>query len=397
MQFGVCVQLKKDKQEDKVDFEFSKEQKTLKEAIRNFAEKEIAPLVAEAEAKGELPVQIFPRMGELGYLCLAYPAKYGASDMGLVSECIMVEELHRVGGGAGGGPMVQGGIATEAILAHGTERQKQKYLVPVIKGQKIGAFGLTEPNAGSDAAAVETTAVKKGDKYVINGNKIYITNGTICDFLVVAAYTDKSLGTRGGMSMFIVEKDTPGFSRKQMAKFTSHCLDTGELTFEDCAVPVENLIGEEGRGFAYFMESLDAGRITHSAGSVGVAQAAYEASLSYVQQRVQFDQPIYKFQVNSFKLAKMATDIEAARWLMYRAAWLYDQGARRLNEAAMTKLFASEVSVRVTQEAMQIHGGVAIMAESPVNRYFRDARIQTITEGTSEICELVIARGIGLR
>jgi len=282
-------------------------------------------------------------------------------------------------------------------LSHGTEEQKQKCLVPSIKGQKIGAFGLTEPNACSDAAAVEATAVKKGDKYVINGNKIYITNGTICDFVVVAAYTDKSLGTRGGMSMFIVEKDTPGFSRKKMAKFCSHSLDTGELTFEDCAVPVENLIGEEGRGFYYFMESLDAGRITHSAASVGIAQAAYEAALSYVQQRVQFGQPIYKFQVNSFKLARMAMEIEAARWLMYRAAWLYDQGARRLNEAAMTKLFASEVCARVTQEAMQIHGGVALMAESPVNRYLRDARMQTITEGTSEICELVIARGIGLR
>jgi len=380
-----------------MDFGFSEEQKMLKEAIRNFAEKEIAPLLNEAEAKGELPVQIFPKMGELGYLCLAYPAKYGAGDMGLVGECIMVEELHRVGGGAGGGPMTHGSIATEAILAHGSEEQKQKYLVPAIKGQKIGAFGLTEPNAGSDAAAVETTAVKKGDKYVINGNKIYITNGTICDFVIVAAYTDKSQGTRGGMSMFIVEKDTPGFSRKQMVKFTSHCLDTGELTFEDCVVPVENLIGEEGRGFAYFMESLDAGRITHSAGSVGVAQAAYDASLSYVQQRVQFDQPIYKFQVNSFKLARMATEIEAARWLMYRAAWLFDQGAHRLNESAMAKLFASDVCARVTQEAMQIHGGVGIMTESPVNRYFRDARIQTITEGTSEICELVIARGIGLR
>ncbi len=380
-----------------MDFEFSEEQKMLKEAIRSFAEKEIAPLLDEAEAKEEYPVQIFPKMGELGYLCLSYPTKYGAGDMGLVGECIVLEELSRVGGGIAGGPMVHSDVATEAILAHGTEEQKQKYLVPAIKGQKIAAFGLTEPNAGSDASAVEATAVKKDDKYVINGNKIYISNGTICDFVVIAAYTDKSLGTKGGMSMLIVEKDTPGFSRRKMSKFCYHSWDTGELTFEDCAVPVDNLVGEEGRGFYYFMESLDAGRITQSAQSLGLAQAAYEACLSYVQQRVQFGQPIYKFQVNSFKLARMAMEIEAARWLMYRAAWLYDQGARRLNEAAMTKLFASEVCVRVANEAMQIHGGVAFMAESPVHRYFRDARLQTIIEGTSEICEIVIARGIGLR
>jgi len=380
-----------------MDFEFSEEQKMLREAIRNFAEKEIAPLLDKAEENEDYPVQIFPKMGELGYLCLAYPAKYGAGDMGLAGECIMIEELSRVGGGIASGPVVQGGIATEAILAHGTEEQKQKYLVSAIKGQEIGAFGLTEPNAGSDVAAVETTAVKKSDKYIINGNKIYITNGTICDFVVIAAYTDKRLGARGGMSMFIVEKDTPGFSRKKMAKFCARSQDSGELTFEDCAVPVENLVGEEGRGFAYFMEALDAGRITHSASSIGLAQAAYEACLSYAQQRVQFGQPIYKFQINSFKLARMAMEIEAARWLMYRAAWLYDQGVRRLKEAAMTKLFASEVCVRITNEAMQIHGGVAFMAESPVHRYFRDAKLKTVDEGTSEICELVIARGIGLR
>ena len=378
-------------------FGFNEEQKMLKEAIRNFAEKEIAPLLDEAEAKEEYPVQIFPRMGELGYLCLAYPAQYGAGDMGLVGECIVAEELKRVGGGIGNGTMVQGGIGTESILAHGTEEQKQKYLVPAIKGQKISAYGLTEPNAGSDVAAVETTAVRKGDKYIINGNKIYITNGMICDFVVVSAYTDKSLGARDGMSMIIVEKDTPGFSRKKMSKFCSRSQDNAELTFEDCAVPVENLVGEEGKGFRYFMEALDAGRITHSAASVGLAQGAYETCLNYAQQRVQFGQPIYKFQVNSFKLARMATEIEAARWLMYRAAWLHDQGGRRLKEFAMTKLFASEVCVRVANEVMQMHGGVALMAESPVHRYIRDARLQTIDEGTSEICELVIARGIGLR
>lgn len=378
-------------------FGFNEEQKMLKEAIRGFAEKEIAPLLDEAEEKREYPVQIIPKMGELGYLCLCYPAQYGGGGMGLVGECIATEELNRVGGGIADGPRVQAGLGTRAIFDHGTEEQKQKYLVPAIKGQKIVAFGLTEPNAGSDVAAVETTAVKKGDKYIINGTKMYITNGTICDFVVIAAYTDKSLGIRGGMSMLIVDKDTPGFTRRRLAKFCFHSSDTAELTFEDCAVPVEKLIGEEGRGFYYFMETLDAARITHSAASLGMAQAAYEACLSYVQQRVQFGQPIFKFQVNSFKLAKMATEIEAARWLMYRAAWLHDQGARRFNEAAMTKMVASEVAAKVANEAMQIHGGVAFMDESPVHRFYRDARLKTITEGTNEIMQLVIARGIGLR
>jgi len=380
-----------------MDFEFSEEHKMLREAIRDFAEKEIAPLVDEAEAKEQFPVELFPRMGELGYLCLGYPTKYGAGEMGMIGECIAIEELGRVSAGISSSLMVQSGLGTEAILHRGTEEQKQKYLIPAIKGQKIAAFGLTEPNAGSDAAAIESTAIKKSDEYIINGNKIYITNGYICDYVVVAAYTDKSLGTRGGMSLFIVERDTPGFSSKKMNKFCGRSADSAELTFEDCAVPAENLVGEEGRGFYYLMESLDAGRISHSARSLGLAQAAYEAALSYVQQRVQFGQPIYKFQANSFKLAKMAIDIEAARWLMYRAAWLYDQGARRLKEASMTKLFASEVAFRVATEAMQIHGGVALMAESPVQRYFRDARLGTIGEGTSEIQQIVISRRLGLR
>ena len=380
-----------------MDFELSEEHKMLREAITDFAEKEIAPLVDEAEAKEEFPVQLFPRMGELGYLCLGYPAKYGAGEMGMIGECIAIEEVSKVAVGIAAGLMVQGGIGTEAILEHGTEQQRQRYLVPAIKGQKIGAFGLTEPNVGSDAAAVETTAIKKGDEYIINGNKIYISNGPICDFVLVAAYTDKSLGASKGMSLFVVDKDTPGFSCKKMEKFCMRSTDTGELTFEDCAVPAENLVGEEGRGFIYVMECLDGGRISHAATSMGLAEAAYEASLDYAQQRVQFGQPIYKFQANSFKLARMAMEIEAARWLMYRAAWLYDQGARRFKEAAMTKLYASEVAQSVTSDAMQIHGGVAIMVESPVQRYFRDARRATITEGTSEIQQIVISRAIGLR
>ena len=377
-----------------MDFKFSEEHEMLRGAIRKFAEEEIAPLVEEAEEKEKFPKELFAKVGELGYLCLSYPAECGGGGLGLIGECIAIEEISRVSLGIAAGLMTQGGIATSSILYHGSEEQKQKYLVPAIKGQKISAFGLTEPNAGSDAAALETTAVKQGDKYIINGNKIYISNGPICDYALVAASTDRSQKPSRGISVFIVEKDTPGFTWTKMKKFCMRSTDTAELFFDNCAVPAENLVGEEGRGFIYVMESLDAGRISHSATSIGLAQAAYEAALSYAQQRAQFSQPIYNFQAISFKIARMAMDIEAARWLMYRAAWMYDQGMRRFNEAAMTKLFASEVSQRVTSEAMQIHGGVALMSDSPVQRYFRDSRRATITEGTSEIQEIVISRGL---
>lgn len=377
-----------------MDFEFSEKHKALRQAIRGFAEKEIAPLVDEAEEKEKFPKGLFAKVGELGYLCLSYPVKYGGGEVGLIGECIAIEEISRVSVGIAAGLMTQGGISTSPILEHGTEEQKQKYLVPAIKGQKIGAFGLTEPNAGSDVAAIETTAVKQGDRYIINGNKIYISNGPICDFVLVAAYTDRSQKPSRGISVFIVEKDTPGFTWTKMKKFCMRSTDTAELFFDNCAVPAKNLVGDEGRGFVYVMECLDGGRISHSATSIGLAQAAYEAAISYAQQRAQFGQPIYNFQAISFKIARMAIDIEAARWLMYRAAWMYDQGIRRFNEAAMTKLFASEVAQRVTSEAMQIHGGVALMSDSPVQRYFRDSRRATITEGTSEIQQIVISRGL---
>ncbi len=376
--------------------ELGEEHKMLQEAVRSFTEKEIAPLVEEAEEKERFPIQLFTQLGELGYLCTGFPAKYGAGEMGITAECIVMEEISRLAVGFASALLVQGGIATIPILDHGTEEQKQEYVVPAIKGQKIAAFGLTEPNAGSDSAAIETTAVRKGNDYVLNGSKIYITNGTICDFVLVVAYTDRSMGTRG-ISIFIVDKGTPGLSAKKMHKFCMRSAETAELTFADCAIPATNLIGEEGKGFGYIMGALDAGRISHSATSLGLAQAAYEASLAFVQQREQFGQPIYKFQATGFKPARMALEIEAARWLMYRAAWLYDEGNRRFKEASMAKLFASEVVQRVTAEAMQIHGGVAIMSESPIQRYFRDARRATVTEGTSEVQQMIISRAIGLR
>lgn len=376
--------------------ELSEEHRMLRAAVRDYAEKEIAPLVNDAEENEKFPVQIMDQLGKLGYLCASHPAQYGGAEIGMIGECIVTEELSRVAVGIASALISQGGISTVPILEHGTEEQKQKYLVPAISGAMVAAFGLTEPNAGSDAAAIETTARKKGDSYILNGTKLYITNGTICDYVLVAASTDRSKGSRG-ISAFIVDKGTPGFTATKMHKFCMRSAETAELVFEDCEIPAANLVGEEGKGFSYVMECLDAGRISHSATSIGLAQATYEASLDYVQQREQFGQPIHKFQATGFKVARMAMEIEAARWLMYRAAWLYDEGNRRLKEASMAKLFASEVVQRVTGDAMQLHGAVAIMNESPIQRYFRDARRNTITEGTSEIQQLVISRAIGLR
>lgn len=380
-----------------MDFEFAEEQKMFRKVMRDFAEKEIAPLVDEAEKTETFPIKLFPQMGELGYLCPRYPSEYGGAGMGKTGDCIGVEEISYFAVGIAAGIMIQGGLGTSAIYAHGNEAQKQEYLIPAIKGQKIVAFGLTEPNAGSDAASIETTAVKKQGQYILNGAKIFITNGTFCDFVTVATYTDKSKGTRGGMSLFIVDKDTPGFSRSKLHKFCSRSAETAQLFFEDCPVPEEKRIGEEGQGFPYILELLAGGRISHGARSLALARAAYDTALKYAQERIQFGQPIARFQVNAFKFAQMAMELEAAHWLIYHAAWLFDQGRKCMKEAAMAKLFASQVAEHITTEALQIHGGYGLTEDSAAQRYFRDARLVTITEGTSEIQKLVISREIGIR
>ena len=378
-----------------MDFELSEEQKMFKEAIRDFAQKEVAPIVKEAEEAETAPVGLFPKLGKLGYLCPAYPPEYGGGGLGKIGDCILVEELARVCSGITSGIMVQSGLSTFPILEHGNEEQKQRFLVPAAKGERIAAYGLTEPNAGSDAAAVETTAKRDGSYYVVNGSKIYITNGQICDFATLAVSTDKSQGSRG-VSTIIVERNTPGFTITKMRKLGHHSAATAELAFDNCRVPIDNLIGEEGRGFRYMLEALNGARISHGARSLGTAQAAFEASLDYAKQRIQFGQPIGKFQAISFKLARMAAEIEAARWLLYRVAWLYDQGSECRKEAPMTKLFASEVAIRAAEEAMRIHAGAGYLAESTVERFFRDAILFHTTEGTSEIQELVISRELGL-
>ena len=378
-----------------MDFEFNEMQKMFREAIRNFAEKEVAPLVKDAEEREEYPKGLIPKLGALGYLCPAYPVEYGGGGLGKVGDCIMIEELSRISSGITSGMMVQAGLATSAILEHGTEEQKQKFLVPAVKGEKIAAYGLTEANSGSDAAALETSAKREGNNYIVNGSKMYITNGPICDFVTLAVSTDKSKGSKG-ISTIIMESTTPGFTASKIRKLGHHSAATAEMAFDNCSVPVENLIGEEGKGFKYMLGALNGARISHSARSLGVAQAAFEASLSYANERIQFGQPIGKFQAIAFKIARMATDIEAARWLLYRMAWLYDQGNECRKEGAMTKLFSSDVAIRCAEEAMRIHSGAGYIAESVVQRLYRDAMLFHITEGTTEVQQIVISRELGL-
>ena len=378
-----------------MDFEFSEEQKMFREAVRAFARNEVAPLVDEAEKEERFPVELFPRMGELGYLCVSYPSKYGGAGMGKLEDCIVGEEFGQVCGGIAGCIMIQSGLGTSAVLHHGSETLKERYLVPAVKGQKIAAFGLTEPNAGSDVAGIETSARRDGGSYLVNGNKLYTTNGTICDFLLIPAYTDRSQGHRG-ISVFLVDKDSPGFSRSKVHKFCYRSSDTGEFAFDNCVIPEENLIGEEGRGFYYLMESLDVGRVVHASSRIGAAQAAFEAALDYARQRIQFGRAIASFQVNAFKLARMALEIESARWMTYHAAWLSDQGRPCTSEAAMSKLLATEVYQHTAIEAAQLFGGAAVYEESVINRHYRDSYLGKITEGSSEIQHLVIARQLGI-
>ncbi len=378
-----------------MDFELTEEQKLFKEAVRGFVEREVVPVVDESEEKETCPVELFPKLGELGYLCPAYPPEYGGGGLGKIGDCILIEELARVCSGIAAGIMVQSGLTTFPILKYGTEEQKQRLLVPAIKGKKIAAYGLTEANAGSDAAAIETTAKRDGNYYIVNGSKIYITNGQICDIATISVSTDKSKGARG-ISTLVIERDTPGFSVSKMRKLGHHSAATGELVFEDCRVPAENLIGEEGSGFRYMLESLNGARISHSARSLGLSQAAFDASLSYAKERKQFGQPIGSFQAISFKLAEMFTRLEATRWLLYRVAWLYDQGAECRLEAPMTKFSSSETAIWMAEQAMRIHAGAGYLAESVIQRYFRDAIMYHTTEGTTEIQQLVISRGLGL-
>jgi butyryl-CoA dehydrogenase len=376
-------------------FELNEEQDAFRTAVRSFAEKTLAPRVEELEATETFPQDIFKELGRLGYLGVGYPETYGGSGGDMVMRCLLIEEIARVNCGFAAALLAHVGLATIPILRFGTEEQKRSYLIPALRGERLGSFGLSEPNSGSDAASIRTTAERRGDHYVINGTKMFITNGNIADYCMVAAYTDRS--KRGsGISMFIVDTATPGYSVSRKLKKTGHhTSETAALAFDDMKVPASALLGGIEGGFKQVTGTLEGGRITHAARSVGVSQAALEAALRYAQQREQFGQTIAKFQAIRFKLARMAMEVETARTMMWRAAWLFDRGPS-MREAAMAKLFASEVAQRVTWEAVQIHGGYGYITEFPVERFWRDARLMTITEGTTEIQLTIIARELGL-
>ncbi|HEX78102.1 MAG TPA: acyl-CoA dehydrogenase [Dehalococcoidia bacterium] len=343
-----------------MDFKFTEEQAMFQQAIRDFCSKEIAPLVDEAEARERFPVELFPRAAKYGYLCIRAPQELGGAGMDKVSECIWNEEVARVSLGIAESLYIGASFVTPHIWENGTEAQKQKYVVPSIRGEKISAFGLTEPQGGSNPAANESTAIRKGDKYILNGSKIFITNGSIADFIMVFAYTDKSKGPREGMSSFIVERGMPGFTSKKMSKAGSKASDEAELYFDDVELPLEYLVGEEGKGYRYALWLVGINRISHAARGLGVSQCAFEAALDYAKQRVVWGQPIGKNQALSFRLGEMAIAIESTRQLVYKAAWLHDQEDQSWPQfAAMAKYLAAQTAARTADLAIQVYGVMA--------------------------------------
>ncbi len=377
-----------------MDLKLTQEQEMIRKMARDFAEKELAPIAAEMDEKGEVPFANIRKMAQLGFLGLTTPEEYGGAGLDSVSYAIAIEELSKACASTAIVMAVQNSLVNYVLLKFGTEEQKQKYLIPLAQGEKIGAFALTEPGAGTDAAAQQTTAVLDGDHYVINGTKHFITNGGFADVVLLFAMTDKSAGHRG-ISCFIVEKGTPGFSvGKHENKMGIRATDTSELIFEDCKIPAENRLGEEGMGFKIAMVALDAGRVGVGAQAVGIAQSALDKAVEYAKTREQFGRPIANFQAIQFMLADMATHVEAARLLVYSAALKKDSGERFSKEASMAKLFASEMAGFITTKAVQIHGGYGYMKEYPVERYFRDAKITELYEGTSEVQRMVIASNL---
>jgi len=378
-----------------MDFKFSEEEEMFRETVAKFAKKELEPIAQEIDEKAEFPMDLYRKAGELGFLALRFPEEWGGSGASTVMEVIFLEEMNRVEAGFSGA-IVSSALALSSICEHGTEEQKKKYLIPANKGEKIAAVGATEPNAGSDISAIETTANRDGDSYIINGTKMFITNGPIADFITTAVKTDKSKGHRG-ISLFIIEKGTPGFRvGKELNLLGTRSAIRGELIFEDCRVSKDNLIGEENKGFYYLMEAFDRERVLIGASCAGLAQAAFDEALSYAQERVQFGRPIGKFQAIQFMLADMAMDIEIGRLLTYKTAWMIDQGIDCRKEAAYVKLFTGEMANRVTYQSLQIHGGYGYSMEFPIQRHARDARLYTIAGGTSEIQHRVIAQLLGL-
>jgi len=374
-----------------VNLDLTEEQQLLQRSVREFAEAEVKPHAKEIDETGRFPLDTFKKAAELGLTGIAIPENYGGAGMDHVSYAIVIEEISRVCASTGTILSVQNSLYCDPIYRFGTDEQKQKFLIPYARGEKIGCYALTEPQAGSNAAALATKAVRKGDAYVVNGTKAWITNGGAADAALVYVNTQPEKGEKG-ITALVVEKGTRGFAvGKEEKKLGVHATACTELSFSDCEVPVANRIGNEGEGYKVALSTLDGGRIGIAAQATGIAQGAFEAALSYAQQRQAFGHPIADFQAIQFMLADMATELDAARLLARRAAWKQDSGARFTMEASIAKLFASEMSTRVTHKAIQIHGGYGYSREYPVERNYRDARITEIYEGTSEIQRLVIS------
>jgi alkylation response protein AidB-like acyl-CoA dehydrogenase len=375
-----------------MEFELSEEQQQVKASVREFAEAEIAPHVMEWDETQHFPVELLPQLAELGLMGVIFPEEYGGAGMGYVEYVTIIEELSRVDGSVGISVAAHNSLCSNHIYMFGTEEQKRKYLVPLAQGQHLGAWGLTEASAGSDASGTRSTAVRQNGGWVVNGSKNFITHAIHADTCVAVAVTDRSKGSKG-ITAFIFEKGMKGFApSKKENKLGLRASETASVVFEDCYLPDENRLGDEGMGFIQAMQILDGGRISIAALALGIAQGAYESAVRYAKEREQFGKPIAEFQAIQFKLADMATQLEAARLLTYRAAYLKDQGKRVTKESSMAKLYASEMSVKVCEEAIQIHGGYGYTKDYPPEKYWRDSKLCTIGEGTSEIQRLIIAR-----
>jgi alkylation response protein AidB-like acyl-CoA dehydrogenase len=377
-----------------VDFQLTDEQLQLQSTVRDFAAREIAPHVHEWDESSHFPAETLKQLGKLGLMGCIFPESYGGSGYGYIEYVIAIEELSRVDGSVGIIVAAHTSLCTNHIFIAGNEQQKRRYVPPLASGDHIGAWALTEPNSGSDAGGARCSATRKGDKWVLNGTKTFITNGSHADVCVIVAVTDKTAGTRG-LSAFIVERGAPGFrAGKKENKLGLRASDTSELILEDCEIPAENLLGLEGQGFIDAMRVLDGGRISIAALGLGMATGAYNCALQYSRQRKQFGQAISEFQAIQWKLADMATEIDAARLLTMRAAWLKDHHRKTTLESSMAKLYTSEVAVRVANEAVQIHGGYGFIKDYPAEKFYRDVKLCTIGEGTSEIQRMVIARNL---
>jgi len=375
-----------------MDFQLTEEQIAIRNMVRDFAQKEITPHIMTYDEAKEFPEQIIKKLGELGLLGVIYPESYGGANMGYIEYALIIEELSTFDPSIGLIVAAHNSLGALHLFTFGSEEQKKKFIPRSMNGETLSAWALTEPGSGSDAKSLKTTAVHRGNKWIMNGSKTFITNPNYSDYTIVMAITDPEQGARG-ISAFIVEKGMPGFRiGKNLNKLGMRASDTAELFFDNCEIPEENLLGKEGEGFHQAMSILDGGRVSIGAMCVGIARGAYENALKYAQEREAFGKRVSDFQATKFKLADMAMEIDAARLLILRSAWLKDQNLPLNLESAMAKLYASEVAVRVANEAVQIYGGYGFIKEYPVEKFYRDAKLGTIGEGTSEILRLVIAR-----